>query len=50
MRSIHTSTFTIYLLVYVCIYSCVCVSMPRDKQTDRDMKRAKVSKELKKSC
>ena len=50
MRSIHTSTLTIYLSVYVCIYSCVCISMPRDKKTERHIKRAKVSKEFKKSC
>ena len=34
----------------MCVYIHVCLSMPRDKQTDRHMKRAKVSKELKKSC
>ena len=28
----------------------VCVSMPRDKQRERHIKRAKVSKEFKKSC
>ena len=42
MRSIHTSTLTIYLS-YMCVYIHVCISMPRDKQTERHIKRAKVS-------
>ena len=51
MRSIHTSTLTIYLsMLYMCVYIHVCASMPRDKQTERHIKRAKVSKEFKKSC
>ena len=37
MRSIHKSTLTIYLSVYVFIYSCVCIYAERytDRKTYR---------------
>ena len=47
MRSIHTQH---YLSLGICVYIFMCVYLCRDKQTERHIKRAKVSKEFKKSC
>ena len=47
MKSIHTFTFTVYFWVYVCIFSCVCISIQRNKQIDK-YTNIQVSMELKK--